>query len=222
MDAEVAKPGAERPLHRIRGMQQPVGDVAGTRVGALEAPFEEVDQDAVLVPITNRIEPQNSRLLVCVAIGEADVQPFPLCGFASAHDDIAGGAPVAGRDLFFNAVPHRAKPHEIRVGVENDDPQSRLDKQLLEHGAQRIALPEPDWPQKNVCLPKPPASRRKRTLGSSESEPTSSIARGGRARSSQLTTSAWLAPARPDEWGHVVLEDDAVAQKASTLARSTA
>ena len=51
-------------------------------------------------------------------------------------------------------------------------------------------FPEPDWPHRNVCRSKPPASSAKGTPGASTSSPTSSAARAGRVRSSQAATSA--------------------------------
>ena len=41
-------------------------------------------------------------------------------------------------------------------------------------------MPEPDWPQRKVCRPKPPASSENGTPGASSSSPTSSLARLGR------------------------------------------
>ena len=61
-------------------------------------------------------------------------------------------------------------------------------------------FPEPDCPHRNVWRSNPPASRANRTPGASRSSPTSSWARGGRARSSQAATSSGLAVRISPSW----------------------
>jgi hypothetical protein len=57
VDAEVAEAGTERPPLRVRGLQEPVGDLTCGRGAAFEALLDEVHEDAVLLPVPDRVEP---------------------------------------------------------------------------------------------------------------------------------------------------------------------
>ena len=141
VDAEVAEAGTERPPLRLRSLQQPLGDLAARRGAALEALLDEVHEDAVLLPVADRVEPQDRRLLLRLEVGEADMEPFGARRAAAADDDALGRAPVAVRNVAVHAVAKRADADEVGVRVEDDDPERRLEEKLLEHRAERVALP---------------------------------------------------------------------------------
>lgn len=50
---------------------------------------------------------------------------------------------MTSSDRFVDVVARLPEAHEIRVGVENDNAQARLEKQLLEHHPERVGLPRP-------------------------------------------------------------------------------
>ena len=99
-----------------------------------------------------------------IQLGEPQPQARVAAGRGRAHGDPAGERRPALRRAGVGAAAHLAQAHEVRVGVEDDDPQVGLQQQLLEHARRaRSVLPEPDWPHRNVWRSKPPASSAERT-----------------------------------------------------------
>jgi hypothetical protein len=58
-----------------------------------------------------------------------------------AHDDAFGRLPVPGRDIVVDAVPGLAEPDEVRVRIQDDQPQRRLQQKPLQDRAEGVRLP---------------------------------------------------------------------------------
>ena len=58
-----------------------------------------------------------------------------------AHDDAVGCVAVAGGHVLADALPDLAEPDEVRVRIEDDQPQRRLQQELLENRAEGVRLP---------------------------------------------------------------------------------
>ena len=108
--------------------------------GDFSPPLEDLDERAVLVTVPDRIEPEDGRLLDRIEVAEADVEPLGTAP-DGAHDDALGRLPVTGRDVFVDAVSWLAEPDEVRVRIEDDQPQRRLQQKLLEDRAEGVRLP---------------------------------------------------------------------------------
>ena len=140
VDAEVAQPRPERLVPRLGRGEQRLHDSRRTRSGLRRgARLEQLHERAVLIPVADRVEPQHSRLLGGVAVHETDVEPlgsFPC----PPHLERAGSLHVARSETGFHVAPHLAEADEVRVRVEDDDPQRRLEQEPLEDRAERVRL----------------------------------------------------------------------------------
>ena len=58
-----------------------------------------------------------------------------------AHDNAVGRVPIAGSHVLADALPDLAEPNEVRVRIEDDQPQRRLQQELLENRAEGVRLP---------------------------------------------------------------------------------
>src|SRR4051812_44953325 len=74
------------------------------------------------------------------------MEPFGARRTAAADDDAFGRAPVAVGNVAVHAVAKRPDADEIGVRIEDDDPERGLEEELLEDGAERVALPRAGLP----------------------------------------------------------------------------
>ena len=183
------------------------------------APGASRSTSAISEPYSSRSATGSSRSIAAwvAASSSARCSARPLAG--APHDDPRRELGVPGRLRRIGVVAGLPQPHEVRVRVEDDDAQAGRVEQPLQHGAERVGLPEPDWPQRNVCRSKPPASRPSGTPGASISSPISSRARAGATRSRCAVTSSGRAGRgeRVVERAPVAVEHDSVAERGADL-----
>ena len=98
--------------------------------------LDEAVQLGVFVAVGDRVEPQRRSLQAGAELGEA--QPEPLA--AAPDGDAVAQAGKTCRRVLFGIRPQLAEPDEVRVRVEHDHPQRRLQQQPLEHDAERVRL----------------------------------------------------------------------------------
>jgi hypothetical protein len=145
VDAEVAKAPSERTPLSVRSRGEPLGDLGGRRGLPLEPLLDEVDEHAVLLPVADGIEPQHGCLFLGFEVGEADVEPRRSLPTLPNHDALRCG-PVAVGQVSVDSLPKQAEANEVRVRIQDHDPEGGLEKELLEHRAKGIALPGPGLP----------------------------------------------------------------------------
>jgi hypothetical protein len=94
------------------------------RDGALE----RLGECRVLLTVADRVQAEHGCLLGRVEVPEADVEPVWPCVSCSAHLDDRGRSRIPCTDVAGGAVPELGEAGEVRVRVEDDDPQRRLDQ----------------------------------------------------------------------------------------------
>jgi hypothetical protein len=104
-----------------------------------------VNECAVLLAVPDRVEPEYGRLFDRVEIAKPNVQPVGTAP-DGAHDDALGRLPVAGHDGRVDAFSKLAEPDEVRVGIEDDQAQRRLQQELLEDRAEGVRFPRARLP----------------------------------------------------------------------------
>ena len=129
--------GSDEPISWSR----PVTRGLPARVGA-----EQVGQHGVLVPVGDRVEPQDRTLGARVELGEAQLQLVVGAGLVAPHGDVVGNGSVALGQRRVGSVADPAQPDVVGVGVEDHDPQGGLGEHPLEQEAERVGLPRARLP----------------------------------------------------------------------------
>jgi hypothetical protein len=107
--------------------------------GRRQSALENLDERTVLLTVPDGIEPEYGGLLDRVEVAKADVEPLWIAA-DGAHDNTFCRLPIAGCQACVNAVSGLAEPDEVRIRVEDDQPQRRLQQELLEDRAERVCL----------------------------------------------------------------------------------
>ena len=173
VDAEVADALRERARLRPRAADQ-VLERLRPRV------VDHGVELGVLLAVGHRVEPQHRRLGLAAELAQSQAQA--RIAVAAADVDPSASARQRSRGRLVDAVAHLAQADHVGVRVEDHDPQARLQQQLLEHDAERVASCRSPTGRRRTCGGR---SRRRRART------------GRRARAAARRPAAARAPARP-------------------------
>ena len=165
VDAEVPGAHPER-VHGVGRGAHLVDDLPHRPRLGRDGALERLGERRVLLAVADWVQAKHGRLLGRVEVSEADVEPVGARISCTTHLDGRGRGRVLRIDVTPDAVAQLGEADEVRVRVEDHDPERRLDQQPLEDRPERVRLPGAGLPaEERVPVERPRVERERHALG---------------------------------------------------------